>query len=144
MASLMASTCRSLKVRAKLQPRCPEVPNDTRSALTDGSGISVWYAVTSLATSSSIDDGAGWPASGLIFMVRQFRLKHRLRPAMLSPLRVQDVTPPPHPRTSAGDRSTARWLAPAIPPPGGDLRGLAAIHRPSPRPTRQSRPRPPH
>ena len=50
------------------EPRCPDVPKDTRWAATDGSGRSVKYAVTSFDTSRSIEAGAGWPASGLMII----------------------------------------------------------------------------
>jgi len=45
------------------------VPKTTRSAAIAGSGFISKYAVTSFATSMSEDNGAGLPASGLIWVV---------------------------------------------------------------------------
>src|SRR5207249_3167920 len=53
-----------LNVEVSADPRCPEVPNETRCAGTEGSGRSAKYAVTSRATSTRSCCCAGCPARG--------------------------------------------------------------------------------
>src|SRR5713101_379684 len=60
----MARTCLSLKLRESDDPRWPDVPNSIRSAGTEGSGCSLWYAVTSFGTFTKSD---GLPASEWTF-----------------------------------------------------------------------------
>src|SRR2546423_8119206 len=63
----MARTCLSLKLRESDDPRWPDVPNSMRSAGTEGSGCSLWYAVTSFGTFTNSDGGAGLPANECTF-----------------------------------------------------------------------------
>src|SRR5665647_1396759 len=58
--------CASLNALLKAEPRCPEVPNATRCAGNDGSGLPAKYAVTSRGTFVSIDGSAVLPASGFM------------------------------------------------------------------------------
>src|SRR5260370_40162265 len=60
--------CASLKLSANDDPRCPEVPNETRCATTPGAGRPVKYAVTNRDTSTGREGSTGFPANGLIFI----------------------------------------------------------------------------
>src|SRR5713101_593349 len=64
--------CASLNALLKAEPRCPEVPNATRCAGTDGSGFPAKYAVTSRGMFASIDGSTVLPASGLISAATRF------------------------------------------------------------------------
>src|SRR5690349_3254376 len=65
MAWVMARMWPSLNETVKAEPRCPEVPNETRWSRTPGSGRSEKYLVTSLGTFTSRFAGAGFPARAL-------------------------------------------------------------------------------
>src|SRR5271167_3906673 len=58
--------CASLNAAANAEPRCPDVPNETRCEVIDGSGASAKYAVTNRGTLTSNDRGTGLPARGLM------------------------------------------------------------------------------
>src|SRR5688572_10238667 len=60
--------CASLKLRRSDEPRCPDVPNDTCCAGSNGSGASPSYAASSSATSTCSSAGTGLPASGCTLM----------------------------------------------------------------------------
>src|SRR5881409_3416733 len=99
--------CASLKALLKAEPRCPEVPNATRCAGNDGSGLPAKYAVTSRGMLASIDCGTVLPASGLIWAVTRF------------PSEIQsDQYRGKHKRFNAVIASAAKQSSLALPPNG--------------------------
>src|SRR3954452_13387914 len=64
MASEVARMWSSLNAALNAEPRCPDVPNATRCAGTDGSGWMSAYARSSASRSTRSRGWAGWPARG--------------------------------------------------------------------------------